>query len=298
MNDFINFGNADLLEQYYEKRLIEPSVSRVVHAMNLIAKGTQFCDMVTYKNGLEEMKSALADIKEKEHDDFLTIFIEYIEKSFKSSFDEILKSPIPIIERCIEKKLYQQALTFIESTMPEYIVDLKILYATKDTERNISKCKNRYESDKQFIVNQYINQHLMYFSKEPKRDLKKAINEFSYYYLNRFEKSDDNSNISCMKSLDFKKNNQIKKIVREKKTVKEFVIKIRSDYLNKYSKMDQQVGMFLRMHKALKSVRNMFNHTIADERPDMDAIINTMKLYVAYAKRIENLVRKSDGTIY
>ena len=74
--------------------------------------------------GLEELRKTLPAAKTA--DDTFAIFSDYVEADYgdmmKDDFNNIL-----IVRRCLEKHLYQQALTFLESFMPSQYLKSSVL---------------------------------------------------------------------------------------------------------------------------------------------------------------------------
>ena len=56
----------------------------------------------------------------------LGIFADTIKEDYGALLDENKRSVLDIIGRCIDNKLYQQALTFSESKIPQFLFDNRV----------------------------------------------------------------------------------------------------------------------------------------------------------------------------
>lgn len=125
MNDFINFGSAKVLNEYYDHFGDHTGrTNQVTNAMNKISDGIQFCSSNLYIQGLNELEQQFENSEnESGLDDLFKIF----ENNIKEDYGELLNPNLEasarsfkIVKWCRENGLYQQALTFAESQMPKY----------------------------------------------------------------------------------------------------------------------------------------------------------------------------------
>lgn len=133
MNDFLNFGSADVIDDYYKlHEETSGEIEDVTTAMKEIAEGLQFCDISRYEEGLTSIKTSINEIKEDgdASDTMLGIFADTIEEDYGQLLDENKRSILDIIGRCIDNKLYQQALTFSESKMADFLFENRIFTLT------------------------------------------------------------------------------------------------------------------------------------------------------------------------
>lgn len=163
MNDFIYYGNAEILSDYYERHVIEypeqkSQTNRITDAMEKISIGTQICSSNLYTEGLDELNSLFENPGDK-GDDLFRIF----EKNIKQDYGDVLLDPtqdssirsFKIVERCLNKKMYQQALTFAESQMPKFFLN----YIVKTNDENKifyngeSIVKGKTVSNRKYIKN-------------------------------------------------------------------------------------------------------------------------------------------------
>lgn len=111
------------MSKYYESTT-NLETSSAVSAMQRISAGIEECDANKYQMGLEELRKTLPAAKTA--DDTFAIFSDYVEADYgdmmKDDFNNIL-----IVRRCLEKHLYQQALTFLESFMPSQYLKSSVL---------------------------------------------------------------------------------------------------------------------------------------------------------------------------
>ena len=125
MNEFIDHGSVNILNRYYYNT-DNMKIINLLSAMNKVSKGTQECDTNEYEEGLDELGAALERLDQ--NDSLMGIFKEYVRRSYGNLLYRDKRTTIDIIERCLEKGLTQQALTFVESRMPEEFTRRKVLY--------------------------------------------------------------------------------------------------------------------------------------------------------------------------
>ena len=295
MNDFINFGSADVLTDYFSSGTAEEK--SVVEGINYIAQGTQLCDPDTYKRGLNLLGKALAAVK-TEDPSILSLFKGYITESYGDLLKRETRTTLQIIRHCRDKKLYQQALTFIESAMPEEICRKKIICFDECNllDPEILNVAAKYNGDRigpADLFNMFVTMgNLTYFYGNNENNHREAMRQFSKnkkLCLDLLKKpslrtsfSEVNSFINtaegCNSTDTFPFDINITRNWVKQGTLK----KINS---GKSTEWYNSIGLFLRMHRALKDCRNMMNHGKSG-RPEIGTIIDVIDLYIAYAEAL------------
>ena len=133
MNEFMSYGRTGSLERFYktEKKAIDltaksptdasqGSESNIVSIFKEIASGIQLCDINSFENGLDKLKDI--DISAQNPDSFLSIFWNDVEANYKGLLGAD-RTVLDEIKWCISKGFFQQALTLIESRMPEELIN-------------------------------------------------------------------------------------------------------------------------------------------------------------------------------
>lgn len=287
MNDFINFGNADVLKTYFVHG--DETERKVVGAIDKIAQGTQLCYPVLYRQGLNELERLLPSM-ETGSDTMLGLFREYIEDCYGGLLKAKTRTTLGIVKHCYEKKLYQQALTFIESDMPREIIAKDILTFGEENYQNEAIIKDAGKTDiKHCVFDTFITLCDLLYSKkkDEKHDHVKAIKLFSQhkaFYLEalqsrKFDQGPILYNINTI-ALNNKLPFDVEPHSKEHNKKKYKICKVGTGYPSDYHGV---IGIFLRLHRALKGARNLFNHADPDSR-DIQAILDTMELYIAYAE--------------
>lgn len=294
MNDFINFGSAEVLKKYYGGKK-NKNVEEILNAMDEIAEGTQLCDPDKYTNGIKDLRESIKDI---EDEPLLGIFAEYIKRDYGEELipkDPSKKDakipPLAIIERCLNKGLYQQALTFLESMMPDEYVE-KGCICVEDwnvVERARNYRKMHYISNEHFVFDTYV-EFKIHFAKETiiqSTNLSEefwAINQLSLFYEEYKEKYEYDKKIyfrnSPMKFNTYNSFNKDFKLFTDKEENKKILLK------TNLSQEELKVLLrLLQIHRALKKCRNLFNHSNSN-RPSIEDIKNVLKLYIIFAKHV------------
>ncbi len=282
MNDFINFGNADVLKTYFANG--DENEQKIVGAIDKIAQGTQLCYPVLYRQGLNELAGLLSSV-DPGNDTILGLFRDYIEDSYGSLLKGKTRTILGIVRHCYEKKLYQQALTFIESDMPREIIAKDILTFGEANYQNEAILKDAKKVDiKHYVFDTFVTLGgLLYVNERSNKDdhvkAMKLFSEHKKFYLDALGKRNfDQSPILYYINTEANNNKIPFDIDPSRKTYK--ICRIGTQYSSEYYGI---IGVFLRMHRALKGARNLFNHADSDVR-DIKAILDTMELYIMYAE--------------
>ena len=159
MNEFIMYGRAELLLQYYRDN--SPDLMNVLKAMKNVADSIQMCDPSGFLEYKKQLREAISDYEEQHSDiseELFTIFINEV----KNDYGVLLKDEctnIDIIDWFYRKQFYQQALTFIESKIPSELCEKKIITFTYD-QKKISDLKRMdkkgFEEDNNYILFQFL----------------------------------------------------------------------------------------------------------------------------------------------
>ena len=290
MNDFINYGNADLLKQYFRKHKASAFETSVLEAIDKIALGTQCCDTISYKAGLKEL-SRLLQNPNLQGSSMLSIFLDYI----RDSYGDLLtnrRTTLLIVERCVEKKLYQQALTFIESSMPDEIVKKGLVtfsiqnYSLPEVNDYASEAGSNY-----YLFDSYLKMGNMYPVKESvsstrsKTFLKKSV-RYCAQHEQDFRRILNGDKPDRLEMDTFVNTESRNNFLPFDKTCASGLRNLPPRLTGIGSKITENnldaLGIFLRFYQLLKRCRNSFNHGLED-RPALSDLLCLLDLYIQYA---------------
>ena len=187
VNEYINYGRIEGLEEYFSKAQSE-EIKDLLNAMKVFSNNLQLCrtgyimghtqelsdKLDKFVKGIEEESKA----NSREKNTYEQLFA-YIAKDIQQEFQPLLTGKLPdIIKWCVDKGYIQQALTFCSEELPQYLWDEGIFKAKDESEyddflkkmREVQKImeenKNRAESDKIKI----------------EKKIKKAVGSISQYF--------------------------------------------------------------------------------------------------------------------
>lgn len=294
MNDFLNFGSADVIDDYYRSHgETSNNIEAVTNAMKKIAEGLQFCDITQYEDGLKEIQSSINAIEEDGNasDSMLGIFADTIKEDYGALLDENKRSVLDIIGRCIDNKLYQQALTFSESKIPQFLFDNRVFYFEQSEENKTmlrlakSSTLKSYSDDVSYVFDGYL------FSI---RFARPVNNETRYTPINRVI----NEAARCGYDLTNEMDIDGQGITRDYKPYSFFVgedittvgMHEAERQLEVYSNVPPEnafmASEFIVLHKALKGIRNSYNHAHEDERPSYQSLMIAINRYLLLAREL------------
>lgn len=283
MNEFIQFGSARTLVELF-KDTKDKSIRTLLAAMNTISLGTRLCDPKLYIEGLNDLGNIIDSVKTK--DEFITIFIDYIKQDYGLLLDKEKRTTLDIVKRCYRKNLYQQALTFIESLMPEEFFEKKALYAASCDKEIIEKLQEKvnkaYLSWKHFAIDQYL------YGLKP-------------YYINQdvdwnsvkknYPEGSKASDYWAIQAINTKSKELFSLFINDSEMV-DVTLNGKVGYLTVYSDLKPEykddMGKLLRLHKAIKTCRNLTNHASDKMRPSVEDINVGLEQYIELADRILN----------
>lgn len=153
MNEFIYYGRAKALEDYFEKRftkrkesdekydpVIFQDIKKCINKLQKIADDMQLCrteqiiDNFYESESIRDVLNKFKDTYANEKDPDSKIFLSVIE-NIRSEYNDIYNNPNPnkflnlpkIIKWCIDKDYIQQALTLCSEKLPQYFIESGIL---------------------------------------------------------------------------------------------------------------------------------------------------------------------------
>ena len=285
MKDFVNFGNADVLCEYYGSGSgRNRDVKRVTDAMRKISLGTQFCNELDYEEGLDDLGTVIANIQQNGagEESFLSIFAELIKQDYGNLLDAEKRTTLDLIERCRKKGLYQQALTFLEALMPGYLYRTGVFsFAPEDTAKVTEARENSdvsYKTNENYVFDEMIRNAWTikrnacdFIAKDNKEKMQGQMIE--YYALGKI----GTNPVQSRHLYHFQFPTEI--YLRNGET------------LRITSMLDESqktiAGRVMQMHKALKDCRNMLNHAKAEYRPKIEWISKTIEKYIQEVKKID-----------
>ena len=309
MSDFMNFGNVDVLEAYYKTNSSggTEEIQEFIKAMKLISDGTQFCDPYLYEQGLDALGAAIQEIEKEAlnpENALLPIFYRTIRDDYNVLLDPEKRTSLDIIKRCVRKKQYQQALTFIEVLMPEYFFEKRILYFSESDKDIVKKAAEEagreYEGSVGFAFNKY---NMSYMEKcfKHSEDVRNTLFGRAGILAGRRRACEFGQDFSCCLRDDVK--NDLTKGIRTgfSKNVDVTLfsnneVSYHITMLSDVPETDlQKAGRIMRMHNVLKSSRNKFNHAVSSDdsaeiknrRPYLEDIVKIMNTYIEDINELE-----------
>ena len=154
---FLEYGKADPLDRYWNEIGEEDlQISSMIYGMKRIDNALSLCDIVELEKGIEQLKQVI-NMEDRDHlSDNLKFngkVFHIIKEGLARDYGNLLVTEKPdlldLLKWCQRKKLYQQALTIIESRAPEDFLKRGIIYYARgeeDIERVLQTlCKEYYE---------------------------------------------------------------------------------------------------------------------------------------------------------
>ncbi len=285
MNEFLNFGKPISIKSL--NNLNDLSLRDFTEKANQVADALTLCDMSVFQKSLEDMSNWLNN-REIKQDSLLELFI----KNIRMDYGVLLKEDHDVIDEiqwCLTKGYLQQALTLIESKMPEELFKKGIFHYDENFMLEIKKDPNKskikvkdaiecakamqhreWESDINFIFIKWIKALNIFDKDDNGKQIIFELNKTHQEYLNFSMQSTPNFNNKVFLTISYKKNVLLKVMLKK------------GIYIDQY--LQDMCMRFLILHYTLKQERNIANHAIGERKTNVYDIKEAIAGYIDLAR--------------
>lgn len=285
MNEFLNFGKPISIKSL--NNLNDLSLRDFTEKANQVADALTLCDMSVFQKSLEDMSNWLNN-REIKQDSLLELFI----KNIRMDYGVLLKEDHDVIDEiqwCLTKGYLQQALTLIESKMPEELFKKGIFHydenfmveIKKDPDKSKIKVKDaiecakamqhrEWESDINYIFIKWIKALNIFDKDDNGKQIIFELNKTHQEYLNFSMQSTPNFNNKVFLTISYKKNVLLKVMLKK------------GIYIDQY--LQDMCMRFLILHYTLKQERNIANHAIGERKTNVYDIKEAIAGYIDLAR--------------
>lgn len=167
IEEFLTTGRVSILDRAfkYPASMQNNQIKALLNELRNFSDSVTLCDINFMVDAVGNINKCMDRILKSENKDIGTemfsVFIPDMKRDMylDRMFDNNKFNPIWLIQWCVDNKLYQQALTLVESLMPEYLLN-KLVWRVKKNEKamRITDLES-YESEKtKLTVEQVVNQ--------------------------------------------------------------------------------------------------------------------------------------------
>ncbi|MCR4611986.1 MAG: hypothetical protein K5644_08830 [Lachnospiraceae bacterium] len=271
IREFDYTGRIDSIKKYlYVSGENNKEDDDFIKAIEDISVGIQWCNIVDFEKGIKNLKSYFAK-KQTIKNPYLALFEDYIRRDYGKLVISRDIKVVDMVEWCYRKGLYQQALTIIESRMPDDIINRGLLIITEEGKDIIEQ-----ESiDNNTIINRCVSMS------EP--DIKKRF-PFNETTL-------DDKKINTKLCQEFRNNNKAYSVDAMKKSFEKCLVKVDnvnidlSNYIEINKRVVKDVCYLLFVHKSLKNIRNRSNHAASDKAFNTNNVKAAIQYYIDLYRR-------------
>ena len=231
MTIFKKYGRGEKLLEYFSDADKYPLSNKLAEAIKLAADSIQLCDVDGFDEAIEAIREFDNEYKESEASTTLKIIYQDI----KSDYESILNAEhkyVAQIRWCLNKGFLQQAMTILESKMPdEYVRSGMVYFCKKGQEEDVlNKFELMYENN--------------YLIEGKQKDSKEAfmMKNINHFFINSIVGQNEDTKKLFIRS-SFKQQYQIEKyfgILKE-----DFKTGVEESYWN---------------YRKIKKIRNEMNH--------------------------------------
>ncbi|MBP3339317.1 MAG: TM1812 family CRISPR-associated protein [Lachnospiraceae bacterium] len=188
MDEFFSYGKGKKFCEYYDKLnssgAEDSYEKKIVNLIRDVSDAVELCNVVEMERGIERLAREIQKYMNLENDVKEPLFaslVPMLDNEYRNLLKggvkksgKVVVDRIAIIEWCLKKGLYQQALTLAESKVPEQIVRDNILYYC------VQGDEAEFNSAKKYFINEKNNL---------KDEQKFLINDVSRYFIKNLIKS-------------------------------------------------------------------------------------------------------------
>lgn len=277
INECINYGRTDSLIRFYDAENTDSADAEIIERMTDVAKGIQLCNMRQFERALSKLSSAFNKYKRnKPSGSYLSSFLSLIESNYQNLLSPN-RSVVDEIDWCTQKGFYQQALTLVESRMPEVIIKKNLLKGACFTEKDhvtviddsyqesIRNAKDSWQSDYNYIFYQYGFLCVRRAGQRQGQRQYLPISARTDYSKVRPCRSGNRITISP-KNYSGRRENGINVIITESKSL---------------------VNQLIQLHMTLKNERNKTNHASSETTTyDISDMQHALTSYIEMSRRL------------
>lgn len=278
MNEFINYGRSESLKEFFEG-----TDDELLEKISEISEGIQLCHVEMFEDGLTHLGQYLEENPQSSNP-YLEMFLDNIRNDYGLLLDD-KRSVLDEIRWCFKKGFYQQTLTLIEGRMPRMLREHHVFNYTDEVYEFGNARRSYYE------INNYIwNRCLLHF--DPTKNKKKLrINDYrNTEDYNLYIDEIASQAPGLKKGISFAdlfseelEPEKSEEFAGEKGV--SFGVKSKKDYRKLYA--------FLKLHEALKGIRNSVNHGSRAEESmqkretvNLNSVKTAIQVYIEWAEAL------------
>lgn len=290
MTEFNRYGRGEGLKVYFEGREDE-FAKQLADAINNVAQSIQLCDMDRFGNAIRMIGALHNRYDEASTSDVLSIIYKDIMGDYKSLISSPVNDYVTQIEWCINKGFIQQALTIIESKMPEKIVGteyFKVDFSEKTDDtiaytngEIIDRAKQPWEQAQNFILRKWAENTNSDYNQTPSGIKSRG----QAYYLsldgdlqNSWEIISEGQNVPGFGNINIKLKTNDRRYIN-------VPVEVKNDVTNEID--NKKFCLLMKLHMALREQRNNVNHVARGQRESADCVIDAIKAYIDIARILD-----------
>ena len=149
VNIFLNYGKADYVQNYWRSHdFRSTAVERMLTGMNYVEEGISLCNIPVLTYGISVLRELFRDQPPQQSGELVyAMLASTIQRDYGRMLDGEKVSIPELLGWVLRKKLYQQALTIIESQVPMDMIERGIFYyaqTQEDLDRLLKELNVRY----------------------------------------------------------------------------------------------------------------------------------------------------------
>lgn len=141
--EFVNFGSAKALKDFYQKQTLPPQLQRLLNAMDRFAEEIKLCHYGQLEKAIVELHDAIEGFHAETGDDVQSLLMGRLMARIRKEYRELIAErkldDLRVIRWCLEHGYMQQALTLYTERIPEYMGEHGLICQTAEESERLER---------------------------------------------------------------------------------------------------------------------------------------------------------------
>jgi len=145
--EFVRFGSAKVLRDFYKERSKSDQLRRLLDAMEGFAEEIKLCHYGQLKDAIVELHDAVRDFDAEASEDVQELLLGRLVDRIREEYHQLIAlrdlDDLRVIRWCLKHGYMQQALTLYTERIPEYIGEHGLIRQTESESKRLEKSVQR-----------------------------------------------------------------------------------------------------------------------------------------------------------
>lgn len=148
--EFSNFGSANAISHYFQKKEKPKVLAELLMAMNIFSEEIRLCHRRGLMDAADNLKKCIENFEKADEKNINIRLVHQLKARIKKDYSSLLEedfSILNLVKWCLEHDYLQQALTLYVEGVPDYLYEKKFFQQSDDIEKRqiIKECRKEYK---------------------------------------------------------------------------------------------------------------------------------------------------------